>query len=77
MKLITFQMNGNVATGYIDSEDAVVCSERPGTNNDDSLESSGQIVRLFPSCHNASSLLTAPLLKRTEATQPPQQAQER
>lgn len=72
MKLITFQMGGNVAAGYIDGEDAVVCSERPGTNNDDSLESSGQIVRLFPSCHNAGGLLAAPLLKRAEATQPSQ-----
>ncbi len=30
MKLITFQRDGNVGAGFIDGEDAVVCSEGPG-----------------------------------------------
>ena len=30
MKLITFQRDGDVAAGYIDGEDAVVCTSGPG-----------------------------------------------
>ena len=31
MKLITFQRDGDVAAGYIDGDDAVVCAEGPGS----------------------------------------------
>jgi hypothetical protein len=41
MKLITFKWDGNFAAGYIDSDDAMVCSKGTSTDNDDRLEPSG------------------------------------